>query len=46
VSGEDRCGAGEQAPEGVRAVAGQFHLVCDLAEGGLDPVAPFRDELE
>jgi hypothetical protein len=33
-------------PEGVSAVAGEFHTVGDLAEGGLDPVAPFRDELE
>ena len=29
----------------MRAVAGQFHLVGDLLEGGLDPVAPFGDDL-
>jgi hypothetical protein len=33
-------GASEQAPERVRAVAGQFHLIGDFFEGGLDPVAP------
>src|SRR6266566_6305546 len=30
VGGDGRGGAGEQAPEGVRAVAGEFHLVGDL----------------
>jgi hypothetical protein len=28
------------------AVPGQFHALSDLAEGGLDPVAPFRDDLQ
>jgi hypothetical protein len=44
--GDGGCGPGEQAPEGVCAVSGQFHLVGDLAEGGLDPVAPLGDDLE
>ena len=44
VSSDDRGSAGEQAPEGVRAVAGEFHLAGDLFEGGLDPVAPFGDD--
>ena len=39
VGGDGGGGPGEQAPEGVRAVAGQFHLNGDLAEGGLDAVA-------
>lgn len=39
------CGAGQQAPEAVGAVAGQFHLVGDFAEGGLDAFAPFGDDL-
>src|SRR6266480_611652 len=43
--GGDGCGgAGEQAPEGMSAVAGQFHPVGDLGEGGLDPVAPLGDD--
>ena len=46
AGGDGRGGSGEQAPEGVSAVAGEFHTVGDLAEGGLDPVAPFRDDLE
>ena len=46
VGGDGGCGSAEQAPEGVRAVPGQFHLVGYLAEGGLDPVAPFGDDLE
>ena len=45
VGGDDRCGAGEQAVEGVCPVAGEFHLVGDLLEGGLDPVSPFGDDL-
>ena len=40
VGGDDRGGAGDQAPERVRAVAGEFHLVGDLLEGGL-----YRDAL-
>jgi hypothetical protein len=33
-------------PQKVRApVVGEFHLVGDLFEGGLDPVAPFGDDL-
>src|SRR5260370_23443039 len=40
---DGRCGPGQEAREGMRAVAGQFHPVGDLAEGGLDPVAPFGD---
>jgi DNA invertase Pin-like site-specific DNA recombinase len=43
---DSRCGPGQEAPEGVRAVAGQFHPVGDLAEGGLDPVAPFGDDFQ
>ena len=43
VGGDGGGGPGEQAVEGVRAVAGQFHLLGDLAEGGLDAVAPLRD---
>src|ERR1017187_4853215 len=44
--GCDDCGgAGEQAPEGVSAVACQFHLVGDLLEAGLDAVAPLGDDL-
>ena len=38
-------GAGQQAPERVRAVASQFHLIGDLFEGGLDSVAPLGDDL-
>src|SRR6266498_3581264 len=45
MGGNGRGDTGEQAPEGVRAVAGQFHLVGNLLEGGLDPVAPFSDDL-
>src|SRR5258708_28838753 len=45
VSRDGGCGAGQQAPERVSAVAGQFHLVGELLEGGLDPVAPFSDDL-
>jgi hypothetical protein len=41
---DDGGGPGEQAPEGVCAVPGQFHLIGDLGEGGLDPVAPFGDD--
>src|SRR6266536_1577104 len=41
MGGNGRGDTGEQAPEGVRAVAGQLHLVGNLLEGGLDPVAPF-----
>ena len=33
-------------PGGVRAVAGEFHLVGDFLEGGLDPVAPFGGDLQ
>src|SRR5260370_1179483 len=40
---DGRCGPGQEAREGMRAVAGQFHPVGDLAEGGLDPVASFGD---
>ncbi len=43
VGGDGGGGAGQQAPEGVGAVAGQVHLVGDLSEGGLDPVAPLGD---
>jgi hypothetical protein len=25
---------------------GQFHLVCDLPEGGLDPIASLGDDLQ
>src|SRR5215471_4090582 len=46
VGGDGCCGPGEQAAEAVRAVAGEFHAVGDLAEGGLDPVAPFGDDLQ
>jgi hypothetical protein len=35
-------GPGGEAPEGVRAVAGEFRLVCDLLDGGLDPVCAIR----
>jgi RNA polymerase sigma-70 factor, ECF subfamily len=45
VGGDGGGRAGQQAPEGVSAVAGQFHLVGDLPEGGLDPVAPLGDHL-
>ena len=38
-------GAGQQAPERAGAVPGQFHLVGDLAEGGLDVVAPLGDDV-
>jgi hypothetical protein len=38
MGGDGRGGTGEQAQEGVRAVAGQFHLAGDLLEGGLDPL--------
>ena len=43
VGGDGRCGSGEQAPEGMSAVPGQSHLLGDLAEAGLDPVAPLGD---
>jgi len=46
VGGDCSGGPGEQAPEGVRAVAGQFHLNGDLAEGGLDAVAPLGNDLQ
>ncbi len=45
VGGDSGGGAGEQAPERVRAVAGKFHLIGDLLEGGLNPVAPLGDDL-
>src|SRR6266568_2276836 len=45
VSGDGRGGTGEQPPEAVGAVAGQFHQVGDLAEAGLYPVAPLGDDL-
>src|SRR5260370_1327030 len=45
VSRYGGCRAGQQAPEAVGAVAGQFHLVGDLAEGGLNAVAPLGDDL-
>jgi len=38
-------GAGEQAVEGVGVVAGWFHGVGELTEGGLDPVTPLGDDL-
>ena len=37
---------GEEAPEAVCALAGEFHAVGDLAEGRLDPVAPFGDDFQ
>src|ERR1700689_3817609 len=43
VGGDGGCGSGEQAPEGVGAVPGQFRAVGDLAEGRLDAVAPLGD---
>ena len=46
VGGDGGCGPGEQAPEGVGAVPGQFHAVGDLAEGRLDAVAPLGDDLQ
>ena len=44
VGGDGGCGPGEQAPEGVGAVPGQFHAVGGLAEGRLDAVAPLGDD--
>ncbi len=46
VGGDGCGGAGQQSPERVSAVAGQSHQVGDLAEGGLDPVAPFGDDFQ
>src|ERR1700761_7715325 len=46
VRGDGGGGAGEQAPEGVRAVPGQLHLHGDLAEGGLDAVALVGDDFQ
>src|SRR6516165_8894241 len=46
MSCDGDCGAGQQAPEGMGAVPGQLHQVGDLAERGLDPVAPLGDDLE
>ena len=46
VGGDGCCGPGEQPPEGVSAVPGQSHLLGDLAEAGLDPVAPLGDDLQ
>jgi hypothetical protein len=46
VGGDGGGGSGQEAPEGVGAVPGQFHAVGDLAEGGLDAVAPLGDDLE
>src|SRR6266550_5253899 len=46
VGGDGRCGSGEQSPEGMSAVPGQSHLLGDLAEAGLDPVAPLGDDLQ
>lgn len=44
VSTEGGSGAGEQAPDRMSAVAGQFELVGDLAEGHLDAVAQHGDQ--
>ena len=44
VGGEDGGGPGQEPIEGVRAVAGEFHLVGDLLERGLDPVAEPGDQ--
>jgi len=46
MGADGRCGSGEQAPEGMSAVPGRPHLFGDLAEGGLDPVAPPGDDLQ
>src|SRR5215469_4457146 len=46
VGGDGGGGAGQQPPEGVGAVAGQFHLVGDLLERGFDAVAPLGDDLQ
>src|SRR5258706_1764666 len=45
VGSDGRRGSGQQAPEGVCAVAGQFHQIGDLCEAGLNPVAPLGDDL-
>ena len=44
MGGEDGSGPGQQAFEGVRAVPGEVHLVGDLLEGGLHPVAEPGDQ--
>lgn len=46
VRGDGGGGPGQQAPEGVRAMAGQFYVVGDLAEAGLAAVAPLGDRLQ
>ena len=46
VGGDGGGGPGEQAAEGVSSVPCQLHPVGDLAEGRLDPVAPFRDDFQ
>ena len=46
VCGDGGCGAGQQAPERAGTVPGQFHLLGDLAEGGLDAVAPLCDDFQ
>jgi hypothetical protein len=45
VSCDGRRYPGEEAPEGVGAVPGQFHLVGELTGRCLDPVAPLGDDL-